>query len=231
MRNESRQMRRSASPVMFEALEARQLMSAATVHVTAAAEHTAAAEAHAELVAEAAAAKAAAKAAAAAKVAAAKAAAEAKKEAAAAAAAEKKAAAIKTTVTQSVTPAVTAPISSFQQTQTKSTTPNLVGTWTGTIQYDTATVATPFSIDFQFQLESAASGTFHLGPAIGNQNQQSTMVISNHNNVRALILTNSLWVGFTGVLENTGNQIIGRFAYDSPTGWQTGSFNVTRNAN
>jgi len=147
----------------------------------------------------------------------------------AAAEAAAKAAAKKAAVVKAVTPTVTAPISTLQQTPYKSTTPNLVGTWTGTIQFDGAATATAFSIDFQFQLEAAASGTFNLGPAIGNQSPQSTMVISNHNNVRALILNNSLWVGFTGVLESNGNAIYGRFAYDSPTGWKTGSFNVTRN--
>jgi len=207
MRNETRQLRRGSS-VMIETLEDRQLMSAAAVHVAAPVNHETTAELHAEVAAEAAAVKA----------------------AAAAKAAAAKAAATKTAVVKAVTPTVTAPISSLHQAPFTSTTPNLVGTWTGTMQFDGAATATVFSINFQFQLEAAASGTFNLGPAIGNQSPQSTMVVENHNNVRALILTNNLWVGFTGVLVSTGNEIYGRFAYDSSTGWQTGSFTVTRNA-
>jgi hypothetical protein len=207
MRNGTRQLRRGSS-VIIETLEDRQLMSAAAVHVAAPVNHETTAELPATAVAEAA-----------------------EKAAAAKAAAAAKTAATKTAVVKAVTPTVTAPISSLHQTPYQGTTPNLVGTWTGTIQFDGAATATAFSINFQFQLEAAASGTFNLGPAIGNQSPQSTMVIANHNTVRALILTNNLWVGFTGVLVSTGNEIYGRFAYDSPTGWQTGSFTVTRNAN
>jgi hypothetical protein len=197
--------------VVIEMLEDRQLMSAVAVHVAAPVNHETVAELHAEVAAEAAAKAAAVKAAAAAKVAAAK------------------AAATKSAVVKAVTPTVSAPISTLHQTPSSNTTPNLVGTWTGTMQFDGAATASVFSINFQFQLEAAASGTFNLGPAIGNQSPQSTMVISNHNNVRALILTKDLWVGFTGVLVSTGNEIYGRFAYDSSTGWKTGSFTVTRN--
>ena len=203
MRNGTRHLRRGSS-VIIETLEDRQLMSAAAVHVAAPVNHETVAELHAEVAAEAAA-KAAAKAAAA------------------------KGAATKSAVVKAVTPTVTAPISTLHQTPSSNTTPNLVGTWTGTMQFDGAATASVFSINFQFQLEAAASGTFNLGPAIGNQSPQSTMVVENHNNVRALILTNNLWVGFTGVLVSTGNEIYGRFAYDSSTGWQTGSFTVTRN--
>jgi hypothetical protein len=224
MRSNSRQLRNS-NQVMFETLEARQLMSAAAGHVAAPVVHLVNNETPAEIAAEASAVKAAAKAAAAVEVAEAKAAAAAAK---AAAAAAKKAQAKAAVVVKAVTPAVTAPISTLRQMPSKNTTPNLVGTWTGTMLYDGDTVATAFSIDFQFQLEAAASGTFHLGPAIGNQNAQSTMVITNHNNVRALILNSSLWVGFTGVLEPGSKMIFGRFAYNSPTGWKSGSFTVTR---
>jgi hypothetical protein len=217
MRNGSKQLRRG-SAVIIETLEARELMSAAPVHAAAAVTHVSAATIHAQAVAKAAAAKAAA----AEKAAAAKATAAAK-------VAAVKAAATKAAVVKAVAPTITAPISALHQTPAKSTTPNLVGTWTGTIQYDGDITATPFSINFQFQLEASASGTFNLGPAIGNQSPQSTMVITNHNEVRALILNNTLWVGFTGLLEPSGNQMIGRFAYNSPTGWKTGSFNITRN--
>src|SRR5580692_11016102 len=139
MRNETRQLRRGSS-VMIETLEGRQLMSAAAVHVAAPVNHETTAELHAEVAAEAAAKAAAVKAAAAAKVAAAKAAAAAKVAAA-------KAATTKSAVVKAVTPTVSAPISSFRQTPFTSTTPNLVGTWTGTMQFDGAATATVFSIN------------------------------------------------------------------------------------
>jgi nucleoid-associated protein YgaU len=201
-------------------------MSAAAGHVATPVVHLVNTETPAEIAAVAKAEKAAAKAEAAEAAAEAKAVAAAAK---AAAAAAKKAQAKAAVVVKAVTPPVTAPISTLRQTSLKNTTPNLVGTWTGTMLYDGDTVATPFSIDFQFQLEAAASGAFNLGPAIGNQTAQSTMVITNHNNVRALILNSTLWVGFTGVLEPGSNMIFGRFAYNSPTGWKSGSFTVTRN--
>lgn len=106
--------------------------------------------------------------------------------------------------------------------------PNLVGTWTGTMLVDGATTTTPFSIDFKFQLEGNASGAFHLGPLFGNQTVDSTFILTTHNNARALILTNTIWAGFTGALIGS-NTLDGRFAVNLNNTWTTGTFSLTRN--
>ncbi len=240
MPSNTRIARETSSPVMFEALEARELMSATVVHAATPSTHEATTVTHAELVAEAAAKKAAAqakaaaaKAAAQAKAAAAKAAAQAAKlaaaQAAAAKAAAKKAAVVETAV-QPVSSPVSGTIGQYISSPQESNVPNFVGTWTGTIQLDGSTTSTPFSIAFAFQRGVAASGTFNLGPIMGNQSELSTLIYSSHNVVRALIQNSTLWVGFTGAISTDGKTIFGRFAYNTPHGWETGSFSVTRNS-
>jgi hypothetical protein len=107
--------------------------------------------------------------------------------------------------------------------------PNVVGVWSGTMQIDGSKQASPFSIDFAFQHGVAASGTFNLGPTVGNQSAVSTMVFGTNHNVRVLILTSTLWMGFDGALTANGKMIYGRFAVNTPNGWETGSFSVNRN--
>jgi hypothetical protein len=74
----------------------------------------------------------------------------------------------------------------------------------------------------------AASGTFNLGPTIGNQTVTSTMVFDLHNNLRALVATPKLSVGFTGAITGNGNVLYGRFSFNNGTGWTTGMFTLTR---
>ena len=86
----------------------------------------------------------------------------------------------------------------------------------------------PFYINFAFQRGVAASGTFNLGPTIGNQTVTSTMVFDLHNNLRALVATPKLSVGFTGAITGNGNVLYGRFSFNNGTGWTTGMFTLTR---
>jgi hypothetical protein len=105
---------------------------------------------------------------------------------------------------------------------------NVVGTWTGTMRIDGTTIDQPFSINFAFQRGVAASGTFNLGPTIGNQVVTSTLVFDLHNNLRALVATPKLSVGFTGAITGNGNILYGRFSFNNGTGWTTGMFTLTR---
>ena len=105
---------------------------------------------------------------------------------------------------------------------------NVVGNWTGTMRIDGTTTDQTFSINFAFQRGVAASGTFNLGPTIGNQTVTSTMVFDLHNNLRARVATPKLNVGFTGAITTNGKVLYGRFSFNNGTGWTTGMFTLTR---
>ena len=105
---------------------------------------------------------------------------------------------------------------------------NVVGNWTGSIRLDGTTTDQPLSVTFNFQRGVAASGTFNLGPAVGNRAALSTMVFDLHNNVRALIAGPKLSVGFTGALTSNGKVLYGRVSFNVGTGWQTGMFTLNR---
>jgi len=107
--------------------------------------------------------------------------------------------------------------------------PDVVGKWTGTMLVDGTTQANPFSINFAFQRGIAASGIFNLGPTVSNQSLTSTLVFGTSLNTRALILTSTLWMGFTGALTANGQILYGRFAVNTSNGWETGTYNLTRN--
>ncbi len=105
---------------------------------------------------------------------------------------------------------------------------NIVGAWTGTMRLDGTKVDAPFSIKFLFQRGVAATGTFNLGPTIGNQSLSSTLIFSLQRNFRVLILTPDLWAGFVGALTANAKILMGRFSFNSTTGWHTGVFTLNR---
>jgi hypothetical protein len=107
--------------------------------------------------------------------------------------------------------------------------PDVVGTWTGTMQVDGSTQTAPFSINFLFQRGIAASGTFDLGPTVGNEIVTSTMVFGAFHNARILVLTKALWMGFNCALSANGKVLYGRFAVNTSNGWETGGFDLNRN--
>jgi hypothetical protein len=107
--------------------------------------------------------------------------------------------------------------------------PSVVGGWTGTMTTDGQKQGADFSINFEFQRGVAASGTFDLGTTVNNQTVTSTMVFGTNHNVRILILTPTLWMGFTGALTANGKILYGRFSVNTANGWKTGSFSLTRN--
>jgi hypothetical protein len=107
--------------------------------------------------------------------------------------------------------------------------PDVVGGWTGTMQLDGTKTTAAFSVNFLFQRGLAASGTFNLGPTVSNATVTSTMVFGANHNARILILTSTLWVGFTCALTANGKMLYGRFAVDTANGWETGGFVLNRN--
>jgi hypothetical protein len=134
-----------------------------------------------------------------------------------------------TPAAKTVTPPVVDDYPAYVPAAHPNMAPDMVGTWTGTITMDGSKQGAVFSIDFAFQRGTAASGAFHLGPAVGNQTVTSTLVFGTSRNARALVLTSTLWVGFNGALTANGNMLYGRVAVNTSNGWQTGSFSVTRN--
>jgi hypothetical protein len=105
---------------------------------------------------------------------------------------------------------------------------NVVGEWTGSMRLDGTTVDNAFSVNFTFQRGVAATGTWNLGPTMGNQVVVTTMVFSLHNNMRVLISTPGLNSGLTGALSTNGKVLAGRFSFNTSHGWQTGMFTLTR---
>jgi hypothetical protein len=105
---------------------------------------------------------------------------------------------------------------------------NVVGTWTGSMRLDGSKTDADFSITFVFQRGVAASGTFNLGATMNNQIVTSTMVFDLHNNVRAMVATPTLAVGFTGALSTNGQILYGRFSFNNGSSWKTGMFTLTR---
>ena len=131
-----------------------------------------------------------------------------------------------------VTPTAPAPVGAFPTYIPASDaylSPDVVGGWTGTMQLDGSKTTSAFSVNFLFQRGIAASGTFNLGPLVNNLTLTSTMVFGANHNARILILTSSLWMGFTCALTSNGKVLYGRFAVDNSNGWETGRFSLTRN--
>jgi hypothetical protein len=196
---EAKRQNRSGVQPMIEALEGRELMSVAP-HVVAAPKPTAAP--HAVVVPA--------------------------KPKATVAAKPKATPAAKTTVT----PTAPAPVGAFPTYIPASDaylSPDVVGGWTGTMQLDGSKTTSAFSVNFLFQRGIAASGTFNLGPTVNNVTLTSTMVFGANHNAHILILTSSLWMGFTCALTANGKVLYGRFAVDNSNGWETGGFSLTRN--
>jgi hypothetical protein len=106
---------------------------------------------------------------------------------------------------------------------------SVVGAWTGSMRLDGTSIDNAFSVTFLFQRGVAATGTFNLGATMGNAVVTSTMVFSLHNNIRVLVATPGLNAGFTGAMSTNGKILNGRFSFNSPKGWQTGMFTLTRN--
>lgn len=132
-----------------------------------------------------------------------------------------------TTAKKSAQAAGVAPQSQVQSYIT-SAAPSVVGQWVGTMTPDGSTVSSTFSVNFAFQRGVAASGTFNFGAILGNQSAVSTMVFSQHQNVRVLVSTSNLLVGMTGTLTSDNATLYGRYSFNSPAGWQTGMFILTR---
>jgi hypothetical protein len=128
---------------------------------------------------------------------------------------------VKATTTPTTTPTLTV------ASVITSAAPSVVGKWTGTMTPDGSKTSSTFSVDFAFQRGVAATGTFTIG-LLGNQTVTSTMVFAEHRNVRTLFVSSTIYGGFTGALTTNGTTLYGRYSFNSPSGWMTGTFSLSR---